>query len=107
MISDDSFVADMVAAAPDVYASHILTRFAPIVGPWRAWRARRAALDAVTRAQRAGVVTPDEVGALVCTHALRRNVWYPQQVARLVAAGLLVDDGPVDRQPECRWYVPA
>lgn len=106
MIADDSFVEDMVAAMPDVYTRNILTRLEIIVGPWQARRVRRAALNAVDRAQRAGIDIPDEIGALVATHALRRHVWYPQQVARLVAAGLLADDGPVEQRPDCRWYVP-
>lgn len=72
---------------------------------WRRWAIHKA----VDRAIATGLTQwwPD-FDVLVSTTLAGRHVWLPDQAAVLVAAGFLIDDGPVERDgSNARWYRPA
>jgi hypothetical protein len=92
--------ATLHTRADEIIDGHML--FTPaLLLPWR----RKAIHKLLARAEAAGVLDMETVDWLVSTAALERHVWYPAQVEALVAAGLLADDGLVEHQPDCRWYV--
>lgn len=107
MISAETFVEDMAAEMPDAYVDYWMDRLALITPRTLMPGARREARAAVAEAQRAGLGDVEQIGVLISTIAFRRHVWFPEQAASLVAHGFLVDDGPVERFPDRRWYVPS
>lgn len=70
------------------------------------WRCRRihAAVDRAADVLAGPTDRLATLGIIVSTYVAGRHVWYPDDAAELVAAGLIVDDGPVDRFTDRRWY---
>lgn len=107
MITLDTFVQDMAAAMPKAYVDYWMDRLAMITPRTLMPSTRREAQAAVVEAQRAGLGDVEQISVLINTIAFRRLMWFPEQVASLVAHGFLVDEGPAGRLPGRRWYVPA
>jgi hypothetical protein len=91
------------------YAEYAVSRLGVI---WLGahWRCRRihAAVDRAAEVLAGPTDRKATLGIIVSTYVTGRHVWFPADAAELVAAGLIVDDGPVERFTDYRrWYRPA
>jgi hypothetical protein len=90
------------------YAEYVVSRLGVI---WLGahWRCRRihAAVERAADVLAGSTDRKVTLGILVGTYVAGRHVWFPYDAAELVAAGLLIEDGPVERfTDDRRWYRP-